>query len=275
MLPLMLAACGDARDGIFFAAGPVAEAQRAHFFYILGWMAVAILPIFVALPFVLWRYRYGRGRGRYAPEWESQRLLETVFWAVPVVIVVALGVMLWRQTIRLDPYMPLGPDPMTVEVVAMDWKFLFLYPEEGVASVNTLTVPAGRPLRFVLTSATVMQSFVVPRLGGQIYAMGGMVTELNLQADAPGVFRGQNTQYNGEGFAQQKFEMTAMAPDAFDAWLARTRADAPPLTPEVWQSLDTRATADPAVYSAYPPGLFGRVVDTTLGTGSHHGGAGQ
>ncbi len=169
--------------GFLEPAGPVAAAQLSHFGTISALMLIVIVPMFVALPLVLLRYRRG-GKGTYRPDWEFNWGLELLIWGIPVALVAALGTALWNHTLKNDPYRPLGPSPLVVEVVALDWKFLFLYPEQGVATLDLLVLPQGRPVTLKLTSGTVMQSFIVPRLAGQIYAMAGMQTQLNLIADA-------------------------------------------------------------------------------------------
>ncbi len=217
---LLLSGCAD--YGLFAAAGPVAEAQRSHLLLIVGWMLVVSLPLFVALPFVLWRYRQRNRKADYRPDWEFSRLLETLIWGLPIVVVSVLGYEAWRQTYRLDPYRPIPADrpPVEIQVVGMDWKWLFIYPAAGVAAVNEVILPVGRPVRFRLTSATVLQSFMIPRLGGQMYAMPGMVSQLNLIATRAGEYRGLNTQFNGEGFARQKFIARAVSEARYRQLLA-------------------------------------------------------
>ncbi len=261
-----LSLSGCSIDGSFFsAAGPVAEAQRAHFLSVLGWMAIVVLPIAIGLPYVLWRYRAGRDSGDYAPDWEFNWKLEVLIWVVPAVVVVALAVNLWRETIALDPYKAISTagqeEPLTINVIAMDWKFLFLYPDGGVATVNEIVVPAGRPLRFRLTSQTVMQSFIVPRLGGQIYAMAGMTTELNLLASKPGDYTGQNAQYNGKGFAKQKFTLRAVSPEEYETWLGSVKSDGKTLDMAGYEELTKPSVPEsPSVYASYPADLFKTVL---------------
>lgn len=258
-----LPGCGPAGDGFLAAAGPVAEAQREHFLSIAAWMLVVILPLLIALPVVLWRYRLRHGSGRYAPDWAADRTLELLIWGVPVVVVAVLGWNLWRGTLALDPYRPVAGQgaPLEVRVVAMDWKFLFIYPEQGIATVDELRLPLGRPVRFRLTSQTAMQSFIVPRLGGQIYAMAGMVTEINLRADRAGEFTGLNAQYNGRGFAAQKFRVVSLPPDRFADWVADTRSGGGRLDWPRYMDLASPAIEPEALrFGSVEKGLFDRVV---------------
>ena len=241
-------------------AGPIAAGQLSHFGVISMLMLIVIVPMFVALPIVLYRYRRG-GKGTYRPDWEFNWGLELLIWGVPVALVVALGTALWRQTIVGDPYRALGPDPLVVEVVALDWKFLFLYPEQGVATLDLLALPEGRPITLKLTSGTVMQSFIIPRLAGQIYAMAGMQTQLNLLADESGDFTGRNTQYNGLGFATQSFTTRVMSADDFEGWVATAKTQQAGLDAAAYAKLLPPAVVnEPVIYARFTPGLFDQII---------------
>lgn len=265
---MALATAGCARMGVLAPAGPVAEALNSHLWSIIGLTLIVIVPLFVALPLTLWRYRHGNTRARYRPDWHFSWPLEALIWGVPILITAVLAWNLWVRTAALDPYDPIDhPGPaLRIEVVSLDWKWLFIYPEQNVATVDELVVPADRPLEFHLTSATVMQSFMIPRLGGQIYTMAGMVTRLNLLASEPGRYRGQNTQYNGPGFAKQQFIVRSVTPEAFDAWATEVAADRPPLTDERYAELaKPRLEKEPLAFSAPAPDLFTRVVESFKG----------
>lgn len=243
---LTLSACAGATHLSFLdPQGPVADAQRWHLYWVLAIMTVLVAgPIFLLLPFFVWRYHYRNTTSRYAPNWEYSRLLEIMSWSGPIVIVAMLAFLVWRDTHKLDPYEPLASaqPPLQIEVIGYDWKWLFIYPEQGVASIGTLAIPTGRPISLHVTSATVMQSFFIPALGSQIYAMGGMVTQLNLQASKPGRSLGENTMYNGDGFHQQKFIALALTPSAFDAWLGKVRASGLPLDAQNLELVAQRST---------------------------------
>jgi cytochrome o ubiquinol oxidase subunit 2 len=225
---LMLGGCvGSTHMSFLDPQGPVADAQRWHFYWVLAIMAVLVAgPIFLLLPFFAWRYRYGNKKPAYTPKWEYSRFLEIMSWSGPVVIVIVLAVFVWRDTHKLDPYRPIASAqaPLRVQVIGYDWKWLFIYPDQGIASVGLLALPTGRPVSFEITSATVMQSFFIPALGSQIYAMGGMVSQLNLEAGKSGKSLGENTMYNGDGFHEQKFTALAMSPAEFKAWADKIRA---------------------------------------------------
>ncbi|MGR3552893.1 cytochrome ubiquinol oxidase subunit II [Paracoccus sp. (in: a-proteobacteria)] len=229
---LLLAGPVLAQDSLLSPAGPVAEAQRSDLIRVTLITMIAVVPVLVGVPVILWRYHRVRGNGcyrpgkLYRPDWEFSGPLEAAMWGVPFAIIAVLGWSLWQTTIRLDPYAPLGPDPLEVQAIGLDWKWLFLYPEQGIATLDALVLPAGRPVRVALTTDTVMQSFRVPALAGQIYAMPGMRTELNLMADAPGRWRGDNIQYSGRGFAGQTFSVVALDPAGWRDW-AGTPAQTP------------------------------------------------
>ena len=269
--------CTRYDSSLFGAAGQVAADERQHFFLIVALVAVVVVPAVILGPWVARRYRYGRADAAYDPDWEFSWWVEVPLWGVPVALVAVLGTVLWRSTVDLDPYEPVGVGPvLDVQAIGYDWKWLFLYPGEGIASVGVMAVPQGRPVRIRLTSGANLMSFHVPALAGQIYAMPGMVTEQNLVAERTGQFLGQNTQYNGRGFHEQKFVTEAMDETGFDDFVARARA-APPLDAATMAAVEARSTkgelADvlglpdggpgpmPAIlFGSVPPGLFDQVV---------------
>ncbi|KDB04211.1 hypothetical protein U879_07955 [Defluviimonas sp. 20V17] len=220
----------------------MAAAQSGHFWFVIIAMLVVVVPVFILTPIILWRYRYGRRNASYRPEWSFSWGWEILLWGGPIVLILILGTVLWAETGQLDPYKPLGPHPLRVDVVGYDWKWLFIYPDLGIATVDKLEIPVGRPVALRLTSDTVMQSFLIPALAGQIYAMQGMRTKLNLEASQAGAFLGENTQYNGTGFHAQKFTTTAASADDFRKWVGSARAGAHALSPAVIHALETKGT---------------------------------
>lgn len=243
---LMLAGCsGDIHLSFLDPQGPVASAQRWHFLEALAVLVVFVaIPVFVLTPWFLWRYRYGAKSSRYTPKWNFSALLEIASWAGPVVIVVLLAIIVWRDTHALDPYKPLTSDQpaLRVQVIGYDWKWLFIYPDQGIASIGVFALPVGRPVAMQLTSATVMQSLHIPALGSQIYAMGGMVTQLHLQADRPGRSLGENNMYNGNGFYQQRFTAVAMTPKEFNAWASGVRSNGIALNEQTLKAISQSST---------------------------------
>ena len=243
----LLAGCNSSPHLTFLGPqGPIAAAERTHFIIVGLMMLIVVVPVLVLTPFVAWRYRYGNRSAPYTPRWSFNWPLEIAIWGVPFGVVTALAVWLAQDTTGLDPYRPLpsaGP-PLKIDVIGYDWKWLFIYPDYRIASMGELALPAGRPLSLKLTSYTVLQSFFVPALGSQIYAMPGMVTRLHLEAKAPGPLRGENTQYNGKAFEKQKFIAMAMAPADFDAWTRLVEAKGIPMTPETYEAVRARNTID-------------------------------
>lgn len=226
-------------------AGPIAEAQRWHLIKVTALTMVAVLPVLVLVPFLLWRYRYKARRHDYDPDWERSNGLEFVMWGVPFLIVGVLSVMLWHSTLALDPYKNLtnASKPLKVQVVGLDWKWLFIYPELKIATVGEFAFPADRPVELTLTTDTVMQSFMISALAGQIYAMPGMTTKLNLLAKGTGVFQGENTQYNGTGFHAQKFRAVSMTDDAFQTWVTSVSSNGAVLDQSTYSRLAVQSTA--------------------------------
>ncbi|WP_193164861.1 ubiquinol oxidase subunit II [Microbulbifer hainanensis] len=261
-------ACNLIRAPILHPAGPVALAERDLLFTAVFVMLVVVVPVFVMTFLFAWRYRASGGRGRYTPNWYYSGKVDAIIWLVPALIVVVLGYLLWTETHKLDPYRQLvsGTEPLEVEAIAQDWKWLFIYPELGVASVNELVFPSNRSLSLKITSDTVMNSFFIPALGGQIYAMAGMQTRLHLLADKPGCFRGRNMQYSGHGFPEQRFAVRALAKEEFDAWLSRARK-----SPEKLDMAAYRALAAPSVdhpvsyYSGVAPRLYDSIIEKYAG----------
>ena len=227
-------------EGFLSPLGAVAADERAHLIRVAAIAVIAVAPVLVGVPFLLWRYRRGR-QGAYRPQFEFSAPLEILMWGVPILIVSVLGYWLWHSTLKLDPYRPLGADPLEVQAVGLDWKWLFIYPQEGVASVGSLAIPVGRPVQMRLTTDTVMQSFLAPALAGQIYAMPGMVTQLNFIADRPGTAMGENTQFNGAGFAGQKVEVEALPANDWRSWMDAARRG-PPLDAHGYAELAKRGS---------------------------------
>ena len=269
--PILLNGCSLYAQGFLAPEGPVAQTQRGQFFNVLAWMLIVVVPLWIATPLILWRFRLF-GAGRYRPDWTKHRALEGAIWGISVFIVIALAVPLWRTTHDLDPYRQVGPGkPLEIQVIGLDWKFLFLYPKQRIATVNLLVIPAARPIRLRLTSASAMQSLFIPRLAGQIYMMGGMETELNLRADVPGTFRGQNAQYNGKHFSDQKFETRALSDADFAAWLNAARDGSQKLDAAKYDALtEPSILTAPRVFSGFPDELFHQTV-TQVAEGSAPG----
>ena len=211
-------------QGILDPKGPIGAAQRTILFDATTIMLAVIVPVIIATLAFAWWFRSGNSRAFYRPEWAYSGRLELLVWSIPALIVMFLGGIAWIGSHDLDPPRPIGEKtPLNVDVVSLDWKWLFIYPDQGVASVNRLVMPVGTPVAFRLTSATVMNSFFVPQLGSQIYTMSGMTTRLHLQADHAGTYQGISAQFSGQGFSDMRFDVDAMDGQQFDAWVASAK----------------------------------------------------
>src|SRR5262249_3953018 len=223
-LGLLLSVSGCS-GGVLDPPGPIGAANAKILLNALGIMLVIVVPTIVAILAFGWWFRACKRGARYRSDFVYSGSLEMVVWGIPILVIMFLGGVIWIGSHDLDPFKPIvSPDkPTEVQVVSLDWKWLFIFPNEGVASVNELVVPAGVPVHFSLTSASVMNMFFVPRLGSMIATMNGMVTQLHLAADKPGEFYGQSSQYSGGGFADMNFTVRAVPQDAFAQWVATAR----------------------------------------------------
>ena len=265
-----LTGCGVLDHGFLNAQGPVAAHERHLFRVVFGILFFVWVPVIILVPAFAYHYRLSNTKDAFRPKWAFSWTLEGFIWLPPFAIVVLLAILLWPATQRDDPYTRLaerGP-PLRIQAIALDWKWVFIYPDSHVATVNQLAVPAGRPVQLQLTSGTVMQSLLLPQLAGQIYAMAGMRTKLNFAADKPGRYMGENVQFSGEKFAQQKFAIIAMTPDAYRGWLDKAKTVNRPLDAKAWATLSKRDTVSPATFSSVPAHFFDDVVSAD-GGGTH------
>jgi len=203
-------------------SGLIGEKQN-RIFWIATWlMLIVILPVLLLTPFIYWKYREGNKAAKYAPEWDQSHLVETIWWGIPLFIVIILSVITWRSCHELDPFKPIASDkkPLRVQVVALQWKWLFIYPEHNIATVNYLQIPVDTPVAFEITADAPMNSFWIPALGGQIYAMAGMTTKLHLIANKPGSFFGCSANLSGEGFSGMTFTVDAGTDEGFNGWVS-------------------------------------------------------
>jgi len=274
-LALLLGSCAAVTTPVLDPKGPIAYSQRQLLFDATAIMMIVIVPVFIMAALFTWRYRGTNRNARYMPNLAYYWPAEILIWGVPAGIIFWLSFHLWDGTHRLDPYKALDPGvpPLQVEAVAQDWKWLFIYPEQNIAVVNELVFPAGRPLALRITSDTVMNSFVIPALGGQIYAMAGMQTRLHLLADEPGEFWGRNVQYSGQGFADQQFRAVATATtDEFEAWVAKVRASPQTLDASAYDQLAKPSVKVPVTYySGVESDLFDKIIAKWREGGvSHH-----
>src|SRR5258708_3541182 len=216
-----VATLGGCTDGVLDPKGPIAAADRQILLNALGIMLAIVIPVIFATLGVAFWFRASNERARYRPNFRYSGRLELLVWSIPAMTVFLVGGVAWVGSHDLSPRKPIASTvkPLRVQVASLDWKWLFIYPDEGVASVNYLAIPVGTPVSFELTSSGVMNSFFVPQLGSQIYTMAGMITHLHLQADHAGSYRGMSAQFSGEGFADMYFSVDAAAPDKFSEWV--------------------------------------------------------
>lgn len=253
------ATLGGCTEGILNPQGPVAAAERQILFNALAIMLAIVIPTIIAILAVGFWYRASNSRARYLPDFNHSGLLEVLVWSIPAMTVLLVGGVAWLGAHELDPRKALGSTvkPVTVQVVSLDWKWLFIYRDEGIASVNHLTIPVGRPVSFELTSAGVMNSFFVPQLGGQIYTMAGMLTRLQLKADHAGTYRGMSAQFSGDGFADMHFNVDAVSAEKFAEWIDAARSGGPELDAKAYERLAKPSAAiAPFTYRAVGPRLF-------------------
>ncbi|MDR5740848.1 MULTISPECIES: ubiquinol oxidase subunit II [unclassified Caballeronia] len=244
--------------------GPIGAAESALIGTATFTMLLVVVPVILLTLIFAWRYRASNKNATYAPKWVHSTAIEVVVWTIPAIIILYLGILTWKTSHELDPYKEIKVEnvkPINVEVVALDWKWLFIYPDLGVASVNQLAFPVGTPVNFRITSDSVMNSFFIPQLGGQIYAMAGMQTKLHLLADHAGDYAGISANYSGAGFSDMKFRALAMSQADFDAWVQKVKTAPEGLDMNVYAGV-SRPSQKVAVryFSTVDPKLFNNIV---------------
>jgi cytochrome o ubiquinol oxidase subunit II len=255
----LMASCSE---GVLDPRGPVGKAERIILYDATAIMLAVVIPVIVLTLVFAWWFRAKNGRARYRPDWEYSGRIEMIIWCIPALIILFLGGIAWTGSHDLDPPAPLAEStaPLDIEVISLDWRWLFIYPQEGIASLNRLVVPAGVPLRFRLTSTTVMNSFFVPQLGSQIYTMPNMVTRLNLQADQPGTYEGLSAQFSGDGFSDMRFDLVSTEAQVFKDWVNTTKTQGGVLDSTTFEELVKPAKADGAqTFSQVSEGLFDKI----------------
>lgn len=258
-------------------AGPIAAAERTVILETFALSALVVIPVFFLLFYFAWRYRdqHPDAPMQHRPDWDHEsRIAEFSWWLAPIAIVGVLSVIAWQSSHALDPWNTLRQSqPLEVQVVALEWKWLFIYPNQGIATVNELMIPVGTPVHFDLSADAPMNSFWIPQLGGQIMDMPGMSTQLSLQADRAGTFTGYSANISGEGFAGMTFAVKALQPSDFQAWVRTVQAaSSTPLTLESFRALERPSAYDPVrTYTSVESGLYNRIVDQymTEATSTH------
>jgi cytochrome o ubiquinol oxidase subunit 2 len=264
---LAATALGGCSEGVLDPKGPIASAERLLLINSTAIMLVVVLPVISTTLAFAWWYRSSNTRATRSASEDYEGRLEFVIWSIPVLIVILLGGVIWIGSHELDPRSPIAAKaaPLRVEVVALDWKWLFIYPDQGIAAVNELVIPAGTPVSFRITSATVMNSFFIPQLGSQVYAMGGMATQLNLLSDVPGAYPGFSAMYSGDGFSDMRFTAKAVHAADFEAWIKEVRDAGSALDEVGYGELAAPSSAvPPKTYGSVEANLFEHIIDRTI-----------
>jgi cytochrome o ubiquinol oxidase subunit 2 len=278
LLPLagLLSACNSA---VLSPSGDVAVQQRDILLQSTGLMLLIIIPVMALTVFFAWRYRHSNTAARYEPDWDHSTQLELVIWSVPLLIIICLGAITWASTHLLDPYRPLDrvanggaaardARPLRVDVVALDWKWLFIYPDYGIATVNELAAPVNRPIEFRITASSVMNSFYIPALAGQIYAMPAMQTQLNAVINKVGVYQGFSANFSGAGFSGMRFAFHGLENADFEKWVAAARAVGGALDRAAYLQLERPSENEPVRrYASVGSTLFSEIVNMCVEPG--------
>jgi cytochrome o ubiquinol oxidase subunit 2 len=252
-------------------AGPVGRQERTILLDSMAIMLVIVVPTIAATLGFAWWFRAANRRARYLPTWAYSGQLELLVWSIPALVILFLGGIAWLGSHDLDPARPLVSHhrPLEIQVVSLDWKWLFIYPAQGIASINHVVAPVGVPLHFSITSASVMNVLFLPRLGSEIYSMYGMVTQLNLQADQPGDYPGLSAHFSGDGFSDMAFDLEAVPLQEFSAWTNAARDRGAALDEDAYRELlhQTQNVA-PHTYRSVAPALFHDIVTKSLPPGA-------
>ncbi|MCQ6264349.1 cytochrome ubiquinol oxidase subunit II [Fictibacillus sp. WQ 8-8] len=261
----LLTGC-DRRYLVFNPSGPVAQKELDLIVLSAVLCAAVVIPVLVLLFYIVYRYRDKPGnKAPYTPEWNDSKILEIVWWGIPVIIICILGVYTAKTTYSLVKPPVTDVKPITIQVTSLDWKWLFQYPDQKIATVNYAEIPAGVPVQFQLTSDSMMNSFWVPELGGQEYTMPGMAMRLWLQAEKPGTYFGSGANFTGKGFAHMKFKVVAKPQAEFNQWAQQIKKSAPALTQERYDLLTKKGLAEKQSFSSYPESLFHETIDRNGG----------
>jgi cytochrome o ubiquinol oxidase subunit 2 len=227
-------------------------------------MLIVVIPVIVLTLWFAWHYRASNTKATYTPNWSYSHRIEAVVWGIPIVIIAILGWITWYSTHKLDPFKPLESDvkPLEIQVVALDWKWLFIYPEQHIAAVNEIAIPTNTPVHFKITSDSVMNVFFIPQLGSQIYAMAGMQSQLHLISNHDGVYDGLSANFSGAGFPDMEFRAHSGSKEEFDAWVKKAQASPDKLNADTYRELAKPTERHPVqFFSTVEPMLYASVLD--------------
>ncbi|MDB5657358.1 MAG: ubiquinol oxidase subunit [Tardiphaga sp.] len=256
--------------GVLRPQGPVGNADSTILIDSVIIMLAIVAPTILAIFGFAWRYRASNAKAQYRPEWAYSGRIELVVWGIPTLVVMLLGGVAWIGAHQLDPAKPLNSSqkPLEIQVVSLDWKWLFLYPDSKIAAVNTLTIPVGTPVHFTLTSASVMNAFFIPQLGSMIYTMNGMSTQLNLQADRPGAYHGLSSHFSGDGFADMNFQVHALPAAEFETWAQGAAKSQDALDGDGYTALTRQSSkVAPSTFRLADAGLYDAIVAQKMSPG--------
>jgi len=265
LLSALLSGCQFA---ILSPRGVIAASEKKLFFDALELMLIVVIPVIFLSFFIPWHYRANNEKATYRPDWGHSTLMEVIWWSIPCVIILILAILTWIRTHELDPYRPLTStkEPVMIEAIALDWKWLFIYPQYHVAAVNFAEIPVDQPVRFFITSDAPMNSLEIPQLAGQVYAMAGMQTKLNLMATHEGVYTGLSTNFSGDGFSGMNFKVHVGSMDDFHAWIKTAQRSPKQLTMAAYNQLILPSENNPVEYfSSAEDGLFNAVIVKYMG----------
>ncbi len=260
MAGVLLSGCGSEYI-VLNPKGPVAETQYNLIMISVILCSIVVIPVLALTAFIVWRYRdTPDNKAPYKPDWAHNTTLEVVWWGIPVIIIALLSFFTVRDIYALKESPNKEVKPITIQVTSLDWKWMFTYPEQNIATVNYLQIPTGVPVQFQVSADGPMNSFWVPQLGGQIYAMPGMATRLWLQADEPGEYDGMGANFTGEGFAHMQFKVIAKPQNEFNQWVQQVQNTSPAMTKQDYQELAKPGFSEKMTYSSFPKGLFEEIV---------------
>jgi cytochrome o ubiquinol oxidase subunit 2 len=276
----LLAALAGCNTVVMNPSGDIAKQEAQLIIVSVILMLLIIVPVMFLIIWFAYKYRASNKEAAYEPDWDHSTKLELVIWGAPLLIIIVLGLVTWISTHKLDPYRPLdriaegrpipaSAKPLVIQAVAMDWKWLFIYPEQGIASVNELVTPVDVPVRFKITSSTVMNTFYIPTLAGMIYAMPGMETTLNAVLNKPGNYSGLSANFSGEGFSHMHFAYKGVSAGEFDAWVQKMKTNPGVLNRADYLSLEKPSVREPVrYYGSVEPALFNRVLNRCVAEGA-------
>lgn len=257
---------------LFDSKGPVGQGIGDTMIYTVLLMLIVVIPTIFLSVYIPYKYRAGNDKADYKPEWSHSNIIEMIVWGIPIAIIAVLGVEVFHKTHELDPHReiinPENPQerPLKIQVVALDWKWLFIYPEEGIATVNEIAIPVDKPVQFLLTSDAAINSFFIPRLGGQLYAMSGMENKLNLLADEEGVYQGKSSNYSGYGFTGMRFNVLAKDKAGYDSWVNQVKNSGNTLDDATYNELKVKSRDNPVEYYVNDnPLRFKDIIDENAG----------